>query len=114
MRPWQTEELEKLITGMEGNHKRLQGRPADWVNKVKEDTFPDDEGFKYITAKKVRDKYTKMKAWKDAKTMQEQSGFALREEDCERSINSIQVCRQRQLSAIDGTPTPVAIRVRSS
>ena len=26
-----------------------------------------------------------MKAWKDAKTMQEQSGFSLREEDCERS-----------------------------
>ena len=54
------------------------------------------------------------KAWKFAKAMQEQSGFDPREEDCERSINGIQVCRPRQLSAIAGTPIPVAIRVRSS
>ena len=72
---------------MEENHERLRGKPADWINKVKEDIFPDDEGFEHITAKKVRDKYTNMKkAWKDAKTIQEQSGFGLREEDCERSI----------------------------
>ena len=72
---------------MEENHERLRGKPADWIHKVKEDIFPNNE---HITAKKVRDKYTNMKkAWKDAKMMQEQSGFGLREEDCERSINGI-------------------------
>lgn len=70
---------------MEENHERLRGRPADWIHKVKEDIFRDNE---HITAKKVRDKCTNMKkAWKEAKAMQEQSGFGLREEDCERSIN---------------------------
>ena len=40
-----------------------------------------------ITAQKVRDKYGKLKkAWKDAKKWKEQSGFGLREEDCEWSI----------------------------
>ena len=72
---------------MEENHERLRGRPADWIYKVKEDIFPDNE---HITAKIVRDKYTNMKkSWKVAKAMQEQSGFGLREEDCERSINGI-------------------------
>ena len=71
---------------MEEPHERLPGRPADWIPKVKEGIFPDNE---HTTAKKVRDKYTNMKkAWMDAKMMQEQSGFGLRE-DCERSINGI-------------------------
>ena len=36
------------------------------------------------------DKYADMeKAWKDARKVQEQSGFDLREEDCERSIDGI-------------------------
>ena len=75
---------------MEENHERLRGKPADWINGIKEDVFPDSEGFKHITVKKVRDKYNNMKkAWKGAKTMQEQSGFGLREEDCERTINGI-------------------------
>ena len=69
---------------MEENRKRLRGRPADWIPKVKEDIFPDN---KHITAKKVQDTYTNMKALKVAKAMQEQSGFGLREEDCERSFN---------------------------
>ena len=48
---------------MEENHERLRGRPADWIHKVKEDIFSDNE---HITAKKVRDKHTNMKkAWKD-------------------------------------------------
>ena len=62
----------------------MPGKPADWIHKVKEDVFPDNE---HITAKKAQDTYTNMKAWKVAKAMQEQSGFGLREEDCERSIN---------------------------
>ena len=114
MRLWQPGELGKLITWTEENYERLRGRPTDWTNKLKEAIFPDDEGFKHITAKS-EDKYTNMnRAWKDAKTVQGQSGFGLREEDFERSINSIQVCRPRQLFAIAGTPTPVAIQARSS
>ena len=61
----------------------MRGKPWDWTDRI-EDVFPDNGGFKYITMKKLRDKYMK-NAWKDAKTMQEQSGFSLREEDCERS-----------------------------
>lgn len=58
MRPWHTEELEKLITWVEENHQRSRGRPTGWINKVKEDMiFPDGEGFKHITAKK-RGTYT--------------------------------------------------------
>ena len=60
---------------MEENHERLRARLADWVNRAKEDTSLDNEGFsegfKHITAKKVRDKCASSK---DAKTMQEQSG----------------------------------------
>ena len=38
----------------------------------------------------MRGKYGDLgKAWKVAKKIQEQSGFGLREEDCERSINGI-------------------------
>ena len=72
---------------MEENHELLRGRPADWILKVKEDIFSENV---HITAKKERDKYPNMKkSWKEAKMMQEQSGFCLREEDCERSINGI-------------------------
>ena len=60
---------------MEENHEGLPGRPADWVDQLQEDIFPDNER---ITAKKVWNKYTNIKkAWKEAKTIQEQSGFGL-------------------------------------
>ena len=72
---------------MEENHERLRGEPAGCTNRLKEDIFPDNDGFKHITTKKVKDKYSNMKkALRDAKTMQEQSGFGL---DCEKSINGI-------------------------
>ena len=51
MRLLQTKELENLITWMEENHERLRARPADWINKAKEDVFPDNG---HITAGKVR------------------------------------------------------------
>ena len=84
MLPWQAEETEELIAWMEENHERLRGKPADWIRKVKEDIFPGNE---HITAKKVQDNYTNMKAWNVAKAMQEQSCFGIREVDCLRSIN---------------------------
>ena len=69
------------------NHVLLRGRPADWIHKVKDDIFLDNDN---ITAKKVRDKFTNMKkAGMEAKMMQEQSGFGLREEDCEWSISGM-------------------------
>lgn len=90
MQPWQAEELENLVSWMEQNHERLRGRPADWINRVKDDIFPDNQGFKHITAKKVKDKYSNMKrAWKDAKVMQEKSGFGPRKEDCDTSVNGM-------------------------
>ena len=73
---------------MEENHERLRGKPADWISRIKDDV-PDNEGFKRIKAKGLRDKYNSMeKPWKDAKAIQEQSGFGLREEGCERSITA--------------------------
>lgn len=40
---------------MEINHERLRGKPAGWVNSVKEDVSPAmDEDFERIKAKKVR------------------------------------------------------------
>ena len=88
MRAWQTEELEILITCMEENHERLRGKPVDCIYRVKEDFLSDNEGFKHITVQKTRDKCGNLKrAWKDAETMQEQSDFGIREEDCERPTN---------------------------
>ena len=92
MQAWQTEELEILITWVEENHERLRGKPADCINRVKEDVLSDNEAFRHITVQKVRDKYGNLKrAWKDAKTILEQleSGFGIREEDCERPTNGI-------------------------
>ena len=37
--PWQVEELENLTTWMEENHEHLRGRPADWIDRRKEDVF---------------------------------------------------------------------------
>ena len=43
---------------------------ADWIDRIKGDGFPDNEGFEHITPKNARDR--------DAKTMPEQPGFGLR------------------------------------
>ena len=81
MRPWQVEEPESFITSVEENHERLRDKPADWINRVKDDVFFDNQ---HVTAQKVRDKYGNLNgAWKNAKAMQEQSGFGLREDNCE-------------------------------
>ena len=99
MLPWKAEELESLIAWMEENHELLRGRPSDWVIKVKESAFPDNAGFGHITLKKIKDKYNNMKkAWRDAKAIQERSGFGLREEDCEATVNGI--IYQSQLSVM--------------
>ena len=44
-RPWQTEELENLTTCMEENYESLRGKPADWIDRVKEGISPDSEGW---------------------------------------------------------------------
>ena len=48
MRAWQAEELEVLITWMEENYGRSRGKPAGWINRVKEDVFSGGGGFRRV------------------------------------------------------------------
>ena len=85
MRGWESLELEKLISWMEDNQELLRGSTNRWIAKVKEEIFA---GVDHIDLKRIRSKYHNMKAaWKAAKQLQEQSGFGLKEDDCESSIN---------------------------
>jgi hypothetical protein len=90
MRPWKAEEIEKFVTWMEANRDFLRGAYVKWLTKVKAEAFPDSEGYKHLSAQKVKDKYYNMKkAYKAAKAIQAKFGIGKREEDCERSVNGI-------------------------
>jgi hypothetical protein len=85
MRGWETSELEKLISWMEDNPELLRGSTNRWATKVKKSVFVTVD---HIDLKKIKAKYHNMKAaWKVAKQLQDQSGFGLKEDDCESSVN---------------------------
>ena len=87
MRGWETSELEKLISQMEDNQELLRRATSLWNRKIKEIVFTNSD---YIDIKKIKAKYHNLKTVQKAvKQMQEQSGFSLKEDDCESSINSI-------------------------
>jgi hypothetical protein len=85
MRSWDTTELEKLISWMEHNQELLRGSTNTWTRKLKDTVFAD---YEHIDVKKIKAKYHNFRtSWKAAKKLQDQSGFGLKEDDCEASIN---------------------------
>ena len=99
-RGWNDQELEKFLGWLEDNQLLLRGSTALWTAKAKETLFADNDD---IDAKKIKSKYHNMKnSWKAAKTMQEQSGFGVKEDDCSSSVNgrsagSLQIVKHRLL-----------------
>ncbi|KAF8459360.1 hypothetical protein BGX38DRAFT_2985 [Terfezia claveryi] len=86
-RPWTRGEVEKLISWMEENHEQLRGKQIAWHKEVKEQSFALEE---HITVKKISEKIGNMKkAWKGARAMQIRSGWGVRYEDNEQSINEL-------------------------
>ncbi|KAF8439644.1 hypothetical protein BGX38DRAFT_1206943 [Terfezia claveryi] len=75
-RPWMREEVERLIGWMEENQELLRGKQVVW--------------HKDITVKRISEKMGNIKkAWKDAKAMQARSGWGIKSEENEESINEI-------------------------
>ena len=75
--------MEKLIAWMEDNPDDLLGKQSRWHRDMKDEVFPNDE---HITTKKINDKISNMKRqWKEAKALQENTGWGIRED--EQSIN---------------------------
>ena len=81
------EEVERLVAWMEENRQDLKGKQIAWHKDVKDQVFADDE---HIMVKKITEKANNMKRrWKEAKTMLELSGWGVRLEDNEQSINDV-------------------------
>ena len=79
--------MERLVVWMEENQEKLCGKQISWQKDVKEQQFPNND---HITVKKITDKVANMKrAWKDARAMQDRSGWGVRPEDNEESINNV-------------------------
>ena len=86
-KPWQKEEVERLVGWVEEHVDLIQGKPSEWTRRAKEEVFSsslDD----HISANKIRDKVRNMRAvYNKAKQMQLQSGWGLTEEDVEQSVH---------------------------
>ena len=72
---------------MEENQEKLRGKQITWYKEVKDAEFADED---HITVKKISDKLGNMRrVWKDTKAMQVQSGWGIKPEDNEDSINEV-------------------------
>ena len=70
---------------MEDNQELLRGATNTWARKIKEVVFPD---LNHIDIK-IKSKYHNLRnSWKATKQLQDQSGFGLKEDDCEALVNS--------------------------
>ena len=77
--------MERLIEWMEEHLDELRGKQITWQKDAKEQLFPNDS---HIMIRKLTDKVANMKrAWKEARAMQDQSGWGLQPDDNETSIN---------------------------
>ena len=86
MRVQESSELERLISQIEDNQELLRGATSMWARKLKEIVFTNSD---YIDIKKIKAKYHNLRnSQKAVKKLQDQSGFGLKEDDCEASINS--------------------------
>jgi len=76
-----------LLGWKEEHEEEIRGKQVQWHKEVKEQVFADEE---HIPVKIMTEKMDNMrKAWKDAKAMQERSGWGVKPEVNEESINEI-------------------------
>ena len=84
---WTNDEVESLIIWMEENEDHLHGKQLAWHKRVKEAVFSTHD---HITIKKITDKALNIKRlWKEAKAIRDQSGFGIRPEENDTSINQV-------------------------
>ncbi|KAF8461924.1 hypothetical protein BDZ91DRAFT_736061 [Kalaharituber pfeilii] len=84
---WRKDEFERLVAWMEDNQEAIRGKQITWYKQVKEQVFAYED---HITVKKISDKMANAKrAWKEAKAILERSGWGMRPEDNEQSVNDI-------------------------
>ena len=70
---------------MAANQEELRGKQITWHRRVKEQVFSSEE---HITVKRITDKATNMKrSWKEARAMQQRSGWGTEAEKNETSVN---------------------------
>ncbi|KAF8430084.1 hypothetical protein EV426DRAFT_579674 [Tirmania nivea] len=82
---WSKSESERLVAWMEENQEELRGKQITWHKLVKGQVFSNDE---HITVKRITDKVTNLKrSWKEARAMQQRSGWGVKAEKNEASIN---------------------------
>ena len=85
--PWWRSQVERLIDWMEEHLEDLRGKQVTWHKDVKEQLFSNDN---HITVRKITNKVANMKrAWRDARAMQDQSGWGLQEDENDSTINGV-------------------------
>lgn len=63
---------------MESNPEDLRGKQSRWHEDIKDEVFHSD---RHITLTRINDKVSNMKRqWKEAKVMQESTGWGIRED----------------------------------
>lgn len=87
MKSWKDSDISALVRWMEDRQELLRGSTAAWTKQAAEELFPDQAD---IDALKIKRKFHNMKRqWGEAKKMHKESGFGVREKDCEVSINGM-------------------------
>jgi len=72
---------------MEDHEEEIRGKQVQWHKEVKEQVFADEE---HIPVKRITEKMGSMrKAWKGAKAGQKRSGWGVKPEENEESINEV-------------------------
>lgn len=85
-KPWQKEEVERLIGWLEGHVDLTEGKQSEWTKRAKEEVFSLDD---HISTDKIRYKTRNLQtAYNKANRMRLQLGWGLglAEEDVEQSI----------------------------
>ncbi|KAF8416655.1 hypothetical protein EV426DRAFT_711845 [Tirmania nivea] len=82
---WDKSDVERLVAWMEDNQEKLRGKQSAWHKDVKEELFKDEDD---MTIKRIREKAVNMKtAWTKTKALVVKTGWGLRPEKNEASIN---------------------------
>ncbi|KAF8445291.1 hypothetical protein BGX38DRAFT_1331077 [Terfezia claveryi] len=82
---WDKSDVERLVAWMEDNQEKLRGKQSAWHKDVKEEIFKDDDD---MTIKRIREKAVNIKtSWTKTKAVLVKTGWGLRPEKNEASIN---------------------------
>ena len=94
-KPWQKDEVERLVGWIEEHVDLLQGKPSGWTRQAKEEAFSSSRD-DHISANKIRDKVRNLQVvYNKAKQLQLRSGWGLTEEDVEQPVHDRleKICR---------------------